>query len=472
MPKTAKTSTDEKCPCPNCGEELEDGACKSKDCGYMATKEPEDGCKKPKAKADGTVTRVDRIDYWGPLNQAAEHTEPMAVTASGALKGKAAFTCVGVFRYLAEDGTIRNEFRPPEEVFKEDSLDSWKGVTVTNGHPTEKVGPDNFSRVSVGSIGDRIESDAYNVYAPITVQQSEAIAAVQAGRTGLSGGYSCDMVSSGKVSYPVMGYQRDPIDGEYKEMEIGRTEYNVPGNWGGIPYDEIQTNIIGNHVALVDVPRGGDALHLRFDSADTEIGIRVPPTEAPATKTDGTTPQLRTGGETMKKIRLDGETVEHEVPEAVATRFDSMKLELASLTKDKADSAASLAAANAALETVKTDAAALAASIPSKVQDAVSARLALVEKADSMGVKVKHEDSDDAIKGAVILAAMPTVKVDDMDSVNLEAHFTAACSILPIRKVDASDTQRQSIADGVPPASADKTDGSDWGTWQAEQRSK
>jgi hypothetical protein len=278
MSKSAKKPDSEN-PCPNCGEEMEDGACKAEGCGY---KQQEDGCsqkgkstmdskvcdacgqkdgctKMPKAKTDGTSRRVDRVDYWGPLNQISERTEPMKALASGALKGKAAFTCVGVFRYLAEDGTIRNEFRPPEEVFKKESLESWELAALTNTHPAEKVTPVNYKGVAVGSLGEEIDHDAYNVYSEITIQDADAIAAVQAGRTGLSGGYSCDMVSEGTVSYPVMGWAEDPADGKWKEMETGRTVYKVPGNWGGIPYDEIQINIIGNHVALVDVPRGGDA---------------------------------------------------------------------------------------------------------------------------------------------------------------------------------------------------------------------
>lgn len=490
MPKTA-TTTDSETKCPNCGGPMENGACKDDACGYKVPKEDgcmqhgkeemdskicdgcgqKDGCtKKPKVKADG-VTRVDRIDYWGPLNQISERTEAMETLKSGALKGKAAITCVGVFRYLAEDGTIRNEFRPPEEVFKKESIDSWELATLTNDHPAEKVTPSNYKQVAVGSLGEEIEHDAYNVYAEITIQDADAIAAVQKGRTGLSGGYSCDMVSSGTVSYPVMETQWDSATSTYKDVEIGRTVYNVPGNWCGIPYDEIQTNIIGNHVALVDVPRGGDALHLRFDSADTGVGIRVPPTDAPAAKADGTTPQLRTGGEPMKKIRLDG-AVEHEVPEAVAIHIDALDAKVANLTKDKADGEAKLAAANAALDTVKADAAALAASLPAKIQEGVSARLALTSKADGYGITVKHEDSDDSIKGAIILAAMPSVKVDGMDAVSLEAHYTAACSLLDSKKQDGdSGSQRQSVSDGVPPKtqtpkadSAESLLGSAWKT--------
>ena len=474
---------------------MEAGACQAEGCGYVEQSDgcvqsgkatmdakvcdtcgKKDGCTKKagacKPKADG-ATRVDRIDYWGPLNQISEKTEPMQTLASGALRGKAAFTCVGVFRYLAEDGTIRNEFRPPEEVFKPESLESWELAAMTNGHPPERVTPVTYKGVAVGSLGEGIENDAYNVYAEITIQDAQAIADVNAGRTGLSGGYSCDMVSSGTVSYPVIGWAKDPADGEYKEMETGRTVYKVPGNWGGIPYDEIQTNIVGNHVALVDVPRGGDALHLRFDSADAGVGIRVPPTEAPATKVDGTTPQLRTGGETMKKIRLDG-AVEHEVPEAVAIHIDALDAKVKALESEKSTLQGKLDSASEALDTEKKARADEAASFQAKLDSAVQSRIALVSLATKHGTKA--DGSDTEIRTALILKAFPAAKLDGKDAVYLDARYDAALETLEAGSVSKEDgvpaAQRQSVADGVPAAGADKADGSDWGAYQAEQRAK
>lgn len=495
MSKIAKKPDSEET-CPNCGGEMEDGACKDGACGYKVPKEDgcmqhgkeemdskvcdacgkKDGCTKKrgsKVKADGTSRRVDRVDYWGPLNQSAERTEAMETLPSGALKGKAAFTCVGVFRYLAEDGSIRNEFRPPEEVFKKESLESWELVPVTNGHPKEKVTPDNYKQVSVGSLGEEIENDAYNVYAELTIQDADAIAAVKAGRTGLSGGYSCDMVSEGTVSYPVMGWAEDPVDGKWKEMETGRTVYKVPGNWGGIPYDEIQTNIIGNHVALVDVPRGGDALHLRFDSADPEVGIRVPPTEAPATKTDGTTPQLRTGGETMKKIRLDG-AVEHEVPEAVALHIDALDAKVKTLDSEKSTLQGKLDSATEALEAEKKARTDEAAGFQAKLDSAVQSRIALVSLATKHGTKADGTDAE--IRTALILKAFPAAKLDGKDAAYLDARYDAAMEILEAteakREDSSAQSQRQSVSEGVPAAKEDKADGTDWAAWQAEQRNK
>lgn len=60
----------------------------------------------------------------------------------------------------------------------------------------------------------------------------------------------------------------------------------------------------------------------------------------------------------MKKIKLDGQTQEHEVPEAVAIHIDGLEASVANLTKDKADAESKVAAANAAVEAMKADAAA------------------------------------------------------------------------------------------------------------------
>lgn len=436
MSKSAKKTDDI---CPKCGKEP--CACESE------SKEMDDGCKVPKVKTDGSL-RVDRIDYWGPLNNSVEETQAFTETPEGFYKGRAAVTCTGIFRYLQKDGSIVNEFLPPEEAFNEESLETLSMKPLTNGHPKEKVTADNYSKVTVGTVGRNITNDAYNVYADLVIQAKDAVEDAKAGRTGLSCGYSSEVVEEGEVSYPVMRYGLDPVDGEWKNMEIGRTVYKVPGVINGMPYDKIQTNRIYNHLALVDVPRGGDALHLRFDGADT-IGVPVPRTDgqgAAGTKTHNSAQEEHR----MRKIRLDG-AVEHEVPEAVAAHIEKLDGEVKTATKDKADAEAKLSAANAALETVKKDHADLVASLPSKIQEGTTARLALVQKADGYKVSVKHEDSDDAIKAAVVKAAMPQVNTDGMDATRLDAHFEAACNLLATPKADPVSSQRKDASDGVPP---------------------
>ena len=433
--------------CDKCGKPMVDGKC-SDSCGSKPPKATKDACGK-KAKVDGTPNTCTRVDYWGELNTVATSTEAMKTTENGFLKGKAAIFGVGVYRYKVAGG-VQAEFRPPEEVFSEETLDSFELLPLTNDHPPEKVTPDNYGKYAVGSLGEEIEHDAYNAFAELTINKADAIEAVKNGRTGLSGGYACEVVTSGEVSYPVMGWNEDYT----QRIEVARTTYKIPGNFNGTPYDAIQIGIRGNHVALVDVPRGGDALHLRFDGADVGVGIRVPGNE--------TTPQPT--GENMKKIKLDG-AQEHEIPEAVADHIDGLVAKVAQAEASAEAAKAKADAAEASVEALKAD----AAEFPAKVQEAVTSRLALVAKADSMGVKVSHEDSEEAIQKAVVTQAMPTVKVDELDAVKLDAYFVAACDLLTVKKADSGVQGQLQQVHGKQDAE-DKVDGSDWSAYQQNFR--
>lgn len=394
--------------CDVCGSKIKDGKCSK------------DGCKGPKPKTDS----VDRFDYWGDLNSSATMSETLESTESGALIGKAPIFGVGVYRYMGADGKVTAEFRPPEEVFSKETLESYELVPLTNNHPPEKVTPENYKKYAVGNLGEEIEHDAFNAYAEIAVHDAEAIAAAKAGRTGLSGGYSCDVVTEGTVSYPVLDW-----DGK----EIARTTYQVPGNFNGTPYDAIQTNIRGNHVALVDVPRGGDLLHLRFDGADVGMGVRIsdnkpiPPNQKESQ---------------MAKIKLDG-SQEHEVPEAVKIHLDSLDAKIASLETEKSKLQAKADSASEELKSVKAEAKAKEDGFQARVDAAVAARVELVATATKYGVKADGSDAE--IKGSLIAKAFPNAKLDGKDEVYMAARLDAALELLEsgVQHVDALESQRE-----------------------------
>jgi hypothetical protein len=178
------------------------------------------------------------------------------------------------------------------------------------------------------------------------------------------------------------------------------------------------------------------------------------------------TPTNHKENESMKKIKLDGQTQEHEVPEAVAMHIDGLEASVANLTKEKADADSKAAAASAAAEAMKADSDILKASIPAKIQEGISARLSLVAKVDGLGVEVKHEDSEEAIKGAVVKAAMPTVNLDGADAVKLDAYFEAACTVLESRKADGGVQHQLQQLHGDGAVKEDKADGSDWAAYQ------
>lgn len=421
MAKASKNSDDI---CPKCGKVP--CACESEKPGEM-----EGGCNKTK--------RVDRADYWGPVNDKQReeygYIKKFVKNDSGALVGRAPVTNIGVFQYRQPDGSIRREARLPEEVFHPDSLASLSMAPVTLQHPKEKVTADNASKLSVGSLGDRTDSDAYHVFAPLVVRSADAVAAVESGEArGLSCGYSCDMEET-------------------------------PGNYLGVPYDAIQRNIRYNHVALVGTPRAGDAAFIRMDSGDeVPVGNLIPsPTapEAPVNKTDGTTPQLRTGGETMRKIRLDG-AVEHEVPEPVALHIDALDAKVKALESEKSTLQAKADSASEALEAEKKARADEAAGFQTRVDAAVQSRISLVALATKY--EVKADGTDEEIRKAITLKAFPSAKLDGQDAGYLKARFDCACESLDdaakLKEDGSSNSQKKTVAD-LPPAT-DRTDAADW----------
>lgn len=415
--------------CDKCGKPLKDGKCTNDACG----KKSKDGC-----ASKGKTDSVTRIDYWGDLKASVSMSEALETNGSGALVGKAAIFGVGVYRYMGADGKVTAEFRPPEEVFSEDTLDSYELVPLTNNHPPEKVTPENYKTYAVGNLGADIDHDAYNAYAQIIVQESEAIAAVKAGRTGLSGGYSCDVVTDGEVSYPIMGWNAD-----YSEkIEVGRTRYPTPGNFNGTPYDAIQINIRGNHVALVDVPRGGDALHLRFDGADVGVGVRISATQP--------IPTNQKEKPNMAKIKLDGQQ-EHEVPEAVKVHLDSLDAKIASLEAEKSTLAAKADSASEELTAVKAEAKSKEDGFQARVDAAVEAKLHMASVATKYAV-----DASGDIRAQVIAKAFPKANLDGKDEAYVAARFDAACEVLDALHGDGTQQQLQQLQ--TPPDKADKAD--------------
>lgn len=115
--------------------------------------------------------------------------------------------------------------RDPQEVFADSAISSFNGKPVTNDHPPEKVLPQNWREYTVGVTlnprrGDGVNFDNDYLYADLLIHDADAIRDVQDGKREVSAGY----------------------DAEYEQLAPGLGR---------------QTNIIGNHVALVDKGRCG-----------------------------------------------------------------------------------------------------------------------------------------------------------------------------------------------------------------------
>lgn len=155
----------------------------------------------------------------------------------GILRADGYLARTGVQVYHNADGSPRREYRPDREVFDENSMRTFALVPVTDDHPPEMITSRNAKKYAVGAVGEQIRKDGDKIAAPIMVYDEDTIRKMQGGKVSLSCGYQCDLV-------------------------------NEPGETAnGEKYDAIQTNIRGNHVALVDVARAGREARVRMDAA-------------------------------------------------------------------------------------------------------------------------------------------------------------------------------------------------------------
>lgn len=156
--------------------------------------------------------------------------------ADGRVRVDAYLTRTGVFEYRDANGGVRREYRPATEVFKADSVASFADSPLTDDHPPEMVNAGNWKNHAVGHLSGAPRQDGAHVAATIVVSDASTIAKMDAGKVQLSCGYECDL---------------DPRPGQTPDGER---------------YDAIQTNIRGNHVALVDVGRAGPSARVRMDA--------------------------------------------------------------------------------------------------------------------------------------------------------------------------------------------------------------
>ncbi len=161
------------------------------------------------------------------------------VQADGTVIYDAVLSRAGVFKYRNDDGSWRNEYRPSAEVFSEDSMKSFEGMALTDYHPDGKpITIENRTDKGRGYIvPGSLRRDGNELLGSIHVTDANLLAAIKNGRTAISLGYFQDTVIKSGVA----------------------TE-------DGLPYDRMQTNMRGNHAAMVDEARAGDSARIRTDS--------------------------------------------------------------------------------------------------------------------------------------------------------------------------------------------------------------
>jgi len=311
--------------------------------------------------------------------------QPAKRLANGTVVAEAHLTRTGVFKYANKDGTVRSEYRPDSEVFKPESLDSFKLVPVTDDHPPEMLTAANARQYSVGSTGETIRRDENHVIGSVAVYDARTISKMAAGKLQVSCGYECD---------------------------LDETPGTAPD---GTHYDAVQRNIRGNHLAIVQRGRA-DSARIRMDASMQLESVEQKETDMTLEKAlaDLADAHKEIGAQ---KARADAADKAHTDAKAQTERFiaqlESTKEELAIEKKARTDAATA-------------------------APMAVRARVDLETKAGPvMGKDFKMDDLDDrAIRVAVI---KKITKVDvgaDKSNDYVTARFDAAIE----RVVASTDT--------------------------------
>ena len=318
----------------------------------------------------GSVQRYERIDSWMFVSGAV-------TDADGFLRDSPIVARTGIYIYQQPDGTIRREYRPPEEVFDADSEASFVGKPIVVGHPASGiVNSDTAQDLAIGTIlSSGYPKDETNIACDIVIHNPSAIGE----KRGLSLGYRVD---------------------------VEETPGTTPD---GQQYDAIQRNIRINHLAVVDRARAGAKARLNLDGDEIIEGVE------------------------KMKIKID--SVDFEVDEKIANYVNSLqnkeenarvKLDTANtelktvkeqntVLKDAAD-AEKEKAVKEAVEAVKAD-------MQERAELEETAKIAKVEKTDGL--------TNAELKEGIVKAAFgESFKLDGASDAYLDGAYSAAKEML------------------------------------------
>lgn len=326
--------------------------------------------------------------------------------ARGYLTVPAFVTRVGVLAYKRADGTVVRELRHPDHVFRADSLATLNDAPVTVGHPgsgTTWVSADNAHELEVGLVRDAGPEGTF-VSSRLTVRRADAIKRIDSKElVEVSAGYDADIVCT-------------------------------PGVYEGQAYDQVQTNIRYNHVALLP-PGGGRAgrdVRLRADSADAVIDedgasdttANEPPRSAPPE--DAGTPALQGDSMSARKIRVDG--VEYELPETPAGVLEKVVQQRDELSKNLSAEKKRADAAEAERDVMKGEL--TAARDPQNIHQLVAQRVELERSASKVLGQEQRFDglTDRQVREKVLAVVSTAFKTEGRSDDAVTAAFEYALS--------------------------------------------
>lgn len=356
-------------------------------------------------------------------------------TPEGFLKVPARISRTGIQNYTAaelgiDDGDptrMIRVYRPPAEVFKPESLASFAGKPVVDNHPAELLTSKTAKQFTVGMSMEDVVRDGMFAKTNIVVTDDATIKKIESGKVELSNGYTADI-----------------------EMISGVTD-------DGDEYDAIQTNILGNHIAIVKRGRAG---------ASCCVSDNFPE---------------QGGNSPMNKIIIDGVTYEvsDQVAQAVGKLQKSLSdaeasKKMAEEEKDEEEAAKKKAEdeKEAMKDSHKSALADAASKVPSaeKLDKMVADRATLVADAAKVcpGLDWKGKDAH-AIRSAVVADKCPDVTMDSVSEDYVTARFdhlveTAGSTgnvlddaLAKAHKVEGKDTDTRSLSDKARDKFADES---------------
>ncbi len=322
------------------------------------------------------ITNVQRYDI-------GELRKPEVDPKTGWVRAEGFLARSGILEYKRTDGSTCLEYRPPEEAFSPEAMNSFAFVPLTNGHPPQGfLDASNTKMYQVGSVlqpsqdGDKVRSQ-------FLITDGDAIADAKAGKLQLSGGYTCDL-----------------------DM--------TPGEVDGKHYDGVQRNVRGNHVALVKEGRAGPEVRIRLDDNNAIVVVSSQVDESKKFGKD-----LK-----MRKLNIDG--VEYEVSETAGQAFDkAFAASTATVAKLQASLEQEKARADAAESDAKKSKAELATA-PEKIRAEISARVALEAKAHEVLPEAKFDGKTDTEVKRAVAEHVLNLKLDGKGEIYVDASFELA----------------------------------------------
>lgn len=287
---------------------------------------------------------------------------------TGWIKDKPIVTRSGIFIYHMPNGKVQKEFRSPEEVFKVDSLSSYQGVPITNGH-NGLITKDNPNGI-IGTVISTGVQDGDNVRAELIIHDPNKLG----NRKELSCGYTCDL---------------DP----------------TPGEHNGQRYDYQQRNIKINHLAVVNKGRAGNA-RLRLDSYDDGVS--------------GSFEQENEMAEpTVKLVTVKLDNIEYQASPEVVNALAAREKALDDLNKKHDALEAERDTLKADKEKHKTD----LERIKDDMKREIAARATLDTIAKQYELKMDENDTIVDVQKKVLAKLRPTLKLDGKSDEYISSAF-------------------------------------------------